>query len=128
MTMRQSIAAAQTSQLRADATGAMSVEFRFGAADPVFAGHFPQRPILPGVYQLELARVVAEQALGCSLFVREISRAKFQQPIQPDETVRVDLILSEKDGIVQARAGFSVGGRAAGETTLLLCRNDSKNG
>jgi 3-hydroxyacyl-[acyl-carrier-protein] dehydratase len=124
MTMRQSIAAAQTSELRADATGAMTVEFRFGASDPVFAGHFPQRPILPGIYQLELARVVAEQMLGCRLFVREISRAKFQQPIRPEETVRVDLKLSEKDGIVQAHAGFSVGGHTAGETTLLMCRND----
>jgi 3-hydroxymyristoyl/3-hydroxydecanoyl-(acyl carrier protein) dehydratase len=124
MTMRQSIAAAQTVEPRADATGAATAEFRFGANDPVFAGHFPHRPILPGVFQLELARVVAEKVLGCPLFVREIARAKFQQPILPEETVRVDLKLTEKDGIVQAYAGFTVGGRAAGETTLLLCRND----
>ena len=123
MTMRQSIDAAQTGEVQGDAMSA-TAEFRFGASDPVFAGHFPQRPILPGVFQLELARVVAEKALGCRLFVREISRAKFQSPILPEETVRVDLKLSEKNGIVQAHAGFSVGERAAGETSLLLCRYD----
>jgi 3-hydroxyacyl-[acyl-carrier-protein] dehydratase len=124
MTMQNSIAAARVSGPSPQSDGGVGFEFRFPANDPVFAGHFPGRPILPGVFQLEMARVAAELALGFRLAVREISKAKFQRPILPEELVRVDLKLSEKDGSIHARAGFSVGAQPAGETQLLLWRND----
>jgi 3-hydroxymyristoyl/3-hydroxydecanoyl-(acyl carrier protein) dehydratase len=89
----------------------------------VFAGHFPNRPLLPGVFQLEMARAAAELVLNCPLAVREISKAKFQRPILPDEIVRLELKLSETGGARLARASFSVKGQSAGETILLLCRN-----
>ncbi len=122
MTMRHSIAAARKKSQPVQADGSSAFEFQFSADDPVFAGHFPGRPILPGVFQLEMARVAAESVLDCPLIVREIRKAKFQRPVLPDETVRVELKLSEKDGIVEARAGFSVGGQPAGETILFLYR------
>jgi 3-hydroxymyristoyl/3-hydroxydecanoyl-(acyl carrier protein) dehydratase len=74
------------------------------------------------VFQLEMVHVAAETALDCPLTVREIRKAKFQRPILPGETVRVELKLSEKNGTIEARAGFSVAGQTAGETTLLLWR------
>jgi 3-hydroxymyristoyl/3-hydroxydecanoyl-(acyl carrier protein) dehydratase len=123
--MQSSIAAARIGELQKNADGANVFEFRFGADDPVFAGHFPNRPLLPGVFQLEMARAAAESVLGCPLIVREISKAKFQRPVLPDETVRLELKLSEANGVIQARASFSVQGQAAGETILLLWRNQS---
>jgi 3-hydroxymyristoyl/3-hydroxydecanoyl-(acyl carrier protein) dehydratase len=125
MTMQSSIAAARIGRPRQNADGANVFEFRFGADDPTFAGHFPNRPLLPGVFQLEMARVAAESVLDCPLVVREISKAKFQRPILPDETVRLELKLSEAEKTIQARADFFVGGQPAGETVLLLCRNQS---
>jgi 3-hydroxyacyl-[acyl-carrier-protein] dehydratase len=122
MTMRNSIAAARKKNPPVQTGDSGVFEFQFSAGDPVFAGHFPGRPILPGVFQLEMARVAAESVLDCPLLVREVRKAKFQRPVLPDETVRVELKLSEKDGIVEARAGFSVGGQPAGETILFLCR------
>jgi 3-hydroxyacyl-[acyl-carrier-protein] dehydratase len=123
MTMRDSIAAAQISGPRREADGTTVLEFRFAADDPTFAGHFPTRPLLPGVFQLEMTRAAAEWALDCSLTIREVCKAKFRRPILPAEIVRVDLKLSEKDGTIQVRAGFFVGGQPAGETLLLLGRN-----
>ena len=125
MTMQSSIAAARIGEPQKNADGTSVFEFHFRADDPVFAGHFPNRPLLPGIFQLEMARVAAESVLDCPLAVREISRAKFQRPILPDETVRLELKLSETGGEVQARANFFVGGQPAGETILLLCRNQS---
>ncbi|HEY5297489.1 MAG TPA: hypothetical protein VIK59_06160 [Verrucomicrobiae bacterium] len=122
MNLRDSIFAAQIGRPQTDANGAAIFEFCFRANDSVFAGHFPNRPLLPGIFQLEMARVAAENMLNCPLTVREICRAKFQRPVLPDEIVRVELKLSETDGIVQVRANFSVGGQAAGETVLWLCR------
>jgi 3-hydroxymyristoyl/3-hydroxydecanoyl-(acyl carrier protein) dehydratase len=81
------------------------------------------RPVLPGVFQLEMARITAEHLLNCSLALREILKAKFLRPILPEELVRLDLKLSEKENGINLRAGFSVGGRPAGETLLILWRN-----
>ena len=123
MTMRASIAAARVGDPRFEPDGSTTLEFKFDANDPVFAGHFPGRPILPGVFQLELVRVAAELVMRCVLAVREIRKAKFQRPILPGETVRLALKLSEKDGTIQALAHFSVIGQPAGEMILLLWRN-----
>jgi 3-hydroxymyristoyl/3-hydroxydecanoyl-(acyl carrier protein) dehydratase len=121
--MQHSIADARIGEPQKNADGTSFFEFRFGSDDSVFTGHFPNRPLLPGVFQLEMARAAAESVLDCPLAVREISKAKFQRPILPDETVRLELKLSEASGAIQARASFSVKGQPAGETILLLWRN-----
>jgi len=123
--MQHSIAAARIANPQNAADGPAIFEFCFPANDPVFAGHFPNRPLLPGIFQLEMARAAAELVLNCPLAVREISKAKFQRPILPDEIVRLELKLSETEKIIQASANFSVKGQAAGETILLLWRNQS---
>ena len=122
MSMRDSIAGARVSDPRQNAEGATVLEFKFEPGDPTFAGHFPGRPILPGVFQLELSRVAAELVLGCSLSVQEIRKAKFQRPIFPGETVRLELKVTTDDGAIRTRADFSVDGQPAGETVLLLWR------
>lgn len=122
--MRDSIFAARTGEQRRKVEGSLVFEFQFSADDPTFAGHFPGHPILPGVFQLEMARGAAESVLNCQLAVREIRKAKFQRPILPGETVRMELKLSEKDGMIEARAGFSVAGQTAGETILFLWRSE----
>jgi 3-hydroxyacyl-[acyl-carrier-protein] dehydratase len=124
MTMQDSIAAARISGPSRGSDGATVFEFRFGSDDPIFAGHFPSYPLLPGIFQLEMSRSAAEWALQCSLVLREIRKAKFQRPILPTEIVRVELRWSEAAGLIRARAGFSIAGQRAGETTMLLWRSE----
>lgn len=123
MSLRDSIAAARVRGPEANADGTALFTFCFPPDDPTFAGHFPTRPLLPGVFQLELARFAAELVLQQPLSVREIVKAKFLRPIIPAETVRVELKLVEKTDIIQVRARFSVTGQAAGETILHVIRN-----
>jgi 3-hydroxymyristoyl/3-hydroxydecanoyl-(acyl carrier protein) dehydratase len=123
MTMRASIAAAQISGPQPNADDSVTLEFCFPASDPTFAGHFPTRPLLPGVFQLEMARFAAEAVAGGPLAVREITKAKFLRPIIPTETVRVELKLSGKADTIQVRALFSVTGRPAGEAILQVVRS-----
>ena len=120
--MRASITAARISGPTQESDGTARVEFRFAATDPVFAGHFPNQPLVPGVFQLEMARLGAEWLIGEQLGVRDISRAKFLRPIVPDELVRMHLRLSKSDEEIGVRATFSVGGQAAGETVLKLVK------
>ena len=115
MTMRDSIVRARIS----------ATEFRFDPGDPTFAGHFPTQPILPGVFQIEMARTVAESLVGGRLDIREISKAKFQRPIRPAEVVRVELKWSEADGAIRAYATFQVGDERAGEVVMILWRSES---
>ena len=122
LTMRSSIARARLSGALDPAGGTATFEYRFDPDDPTFAGHFPGRPLLPGAFQLEIARVAAEEMLSCPLAIEEVGKAKFLRPISPGETVRVELKVSEGTPLIQARVRFSVGGQPAGETRLSLAR------
>lgn len=122
MSMRESIRRAQIGGLQPNTDGSTSLAFCFPPDDPTFAGHFPTRPVLPGVFQLEMARFSAETVMQCPLALCEITKAKFLRPIIPAETVRVELKLAEKADTIQLRALFSVTGRPAGEAILQLAR------
>jgi 3-hydroxymyristoyl/3-hydroxydecanoyl-(acyl carrier protein) dehydratase len=56
------------------------------AADhPAFAGHFPDRPIVPGALLIDLAIRAVEQATGRD--VASVAQAKFLSPAVPGETL-----------------------------------------
>jgi 3-hydroxyacyl-[acyl-carrier-protein] dehydratase len=105
-----------------DGDGNAVFGFRFALEEEVFRGHFPGKPILPGVFQVEMARLAAERATGRRLAIREVERAKFSRPILPGETVRLvlSLALAESDGPLAATARLSVNSEAAGEVRLVL--------
>jgi hypothetical protein len=94
MNMSESIHAARLGDIERTADGLTVLQFRFAADQPVFAGHFPGHPILPGIFQLEMARVAAETVFNGAMRVREITKAKFRRPILPAETIRLELKLS----------------------------------
>ena len=71
--MQASIAAARVNGPLQQPDGTASLEFKFTATDPFFAGHFPKQPLLPAVFQLEMARLGAEWLLKRRLI--EIGRA-----------------------------------------------------
>lgn len=109
------------SQARLEGTpGPGMVDFRFDAELPFFAGHFPGQPILPGIFQIEIARTAAEWSLGQLLVVRTVGKAKFTRPVRPGETLRLTLKLSADGPDHLAQGKFSVGDQSAGEVQLRL--------
>lgn len=58
---------------------------------PAFAGHFPGRPIVPGVVLLDQAILFAEQWLGQPGCAWQVGNAKFLSPVGPGETLRFAL-------------------------------------
>ena len=120
MRMRESITAA-----RQGGDGPV-FEFCFAGSDPIFAGHFPGRAILPGIFQIEMARMAAEWSSRRRLVIREVSRAKFQRPVLPGERLKLELKLIETGAgdVASAHAHFSVDGQPAGETLLKLSACD----
>ena len=82
-----------------------SIEFNWHApADhPAFAGHFPGRPIVPGVVLLDQAILFAEKMLGYLVAQWQIGQAKFFNPAQPEQALT--FTLTSKGG---AAIGFIV--------------------
>lgn len=54
---------------------------------PSFAGHFPGRPIVPGVVLLDRALLYAQQLLQCGAEGWQVGTAKFLSPVGPGETL-----------------------------------------
>ena len=57
------------------------------ADHPAFPGHFPGRPIVPGVVLLDQAILFAESLLGKQVDRWQIGNAKFLSPVGPAETL-----------------------------------------
>lgn len=56
-----------------------------------FEGHFPGQPILPGVAQLHIASLLAEDAWGFTVTGIEMARVKFRHVMQPNDLVTLKL-------------------------------------
>lgn len=64
------------------------VPLPFAADHPVFAGHFPGQPIVPGVLLLDWAQAAIEAELGNP--VAALTEAKFHSPATPADSLELD--------------------------------------
>jgi 3-hydroxyacyl-[acyl-carrier-protein] dehydratase len=72
-------------------------ELRIANDHPTLAGHFPGRPIVPGVVLLDATIAAAERHLGRTLPIAGLTQAKFVRPLLPDETATLTFTLSERE-------------------------------
>lgn len=73
----------------------VSAIFCFPPSYPGFAGHFPERPVLPAIIQLATIRHLAELALTIPLLPTGYGRTKFRGIVPPDEKILCSLLLKE---------------------------------
>lgn len=72
-----------------------SFQFAVPAQHPALAGHFPGRPIVPGVLLLDHVLTQLTARLGRP--VARLKQVKFAAPLQPDETAHVEFSVSGQD-------------------------------
>jgi 3-hydroxyacyl-[acyl-carrier-protein] dehydratase len=92
--------------------GAFHAEITFNPAHPVFAGHFPGKPVVPGVVLVEITTAVASRLTGRELAVKEASVIKFLQVIEPlfHPVVKIEgTIFEETEGRFKADLSFGAG-------------------
>lgn len=80
------------------------------AADhPALPGHFPGRPIVPGVVLLDqaLLAVLPALAAGRTLLRSEIASAKFLSPVGPGETLQLQTAVQSTGDVDTVR--FEIG-------------------
>lgn len=52
----------------------------------IYKGHFPEKPVSPGVCNLQIMKECAEQILGHDLTIKEMAQCKMPAMITPDGT------------------------------------------
>lgn len=94
--------------------------------EPYFQGHFPGRPVMPGVMQLE---AMAQTAVILSKFTRDsegkilvfagMDEVKFRRIVQPGDILRIEIHeLFRRKIIGRVRAVATVDGEVASEAVI----------
>jgi 3-hydroxymyristoyl/3-hydroxydecanoyl-(acyl carrier protein) dehydratase len=69
----------------------LPTSFVIAADHPCLPGHFPGRPLVPGVVVLERVLEAIEAQTGCATAAMRLPQVKFLQPLLPGEVARVEL-------------------------------------
>jgi 3-hydroxyacyl-[acyl-carrier-protein] dehydratase len=100
------------------------------ANEPYFPGHFPNRPVMPGVLILEAmaqaAAILVFRSLGTRpdeksvYYYAGIDNARFKRPVEPGDQLRIEvLILGSKRGIWKFGCAARVGETLVAEADIL---------
>jgi len=98
--------------------------------EPFFNGHFPHRPVMPGVLMLEAmaqaAALLAFDMLGVTpddktvYYFAGIDSARFKRPVEPGDQLVMDVALTRmKAGIFKFTGTTRVDGHIACEAELM---------
>jgi 3-hydroxyacyl-[acyl-carrier-protein] dehydratase len=98
--------------------------------EPFFVGHFPRRPVMPGVMMLEAMAQTAALLSFASLDVSPdnnavyyfagIDNARFKRPVEPGDQLVMDVeLIRSKAGIFKFKGMARVGEELACEAELM---------
>ena len=98
--------------------------------EPFFMGHFPHRPVMPGVLMLEAlaqaAALLSFDAVGSTpddntvYYFAGIDGARFKRPVEPGDQLILDVSIDRmKAGIFKFKARALVGEEVAVEAELM---------
>jgi 3-hydroxyacyl-[acyl-carrier-protein] dehydratase len=96
--------------------------------EPFFQGHFPGRPVMPGVLLIEAMAQTAgalvlehlgEEHAGKLVFFMSIDRARFRKPVVPGDTVHFHVrLLNKRPPVWKYWAEAHVNGKKAAEAEI----------
>lgn len=108
------------------------------ANEPQFTGHFPGRPIMPGVLMVEalaqtagIAVMTLDEYRGKLGLFAGIDNCRFKRLVLPGDTLRLEVTVEKLRGMFgRVRAVASVDGEIAAEATLsiIIPRDQSLGG
>jgi 3-hydroxyacyl-[acyl-carrier-protein] dehydratase len=98
--------------------------------EPYFLGHFPNRPVMPGVFMLEAlaqaAALLSFESAGQApddnsvYYFAGIDGARFKRPVEPGDQLLLEVtLLRVKSGIYKFAARASVDAEVAVEAELM---------
>ena len=98
--------------------------------EPYFVGHFPARPVMPGVMMLEAlaqaAALLSFESMGTDsaddsvVYFVGIDGARFKRPVEPGDQLILEATIERvKSGIYKYKTRASVDGETAVEAELM---------
>lgn len=94
--------------------------------EPFFPGHFPHRPVMPGVLQIEAMAQVA--AISCvdptgpkmDVAIAGINEARFRRPVTPGDTLELLAeVIKDRGQILIVKCEARVQGQVVAEAELM---------
>ena len=94
--------------------------------EPFFPGHFPHRPVMPGVLQIEAMAQVA--AICCvdldgprmDVAIAGVDGARFRKPVIPGDTLEMTAeVLKDRSGMMIVKCEARVHGKVVCEAELI---------
>ncbi len=102
--------------------------------EPFFQGHFPGKPIMPGVFQLETMAQVGGVLLsrrtglkGLIPLFMAVDKARFRRMIIPGDQMRIEVeIINARARVLRLQGKILVGSLLAAEAELLFMVTEEK--
>ena len=104
--------------------------------EPFFPGHFPGRPIMPGVLIVEAmaqtagvlaSKSMPEEEQGRSVYFLGIDNVRFRKPVTPGDQLRLELeITKHRQAIWGFKGKALVDGKVVAEAELLAMMGEEK--
>lgn len=94
--------------------------------EPYFQGHFPHRPVMPGVLQIEAMAqtaclaVVDPNGVPMDVAIAGVNEARFRKPVVPGDRCEILAeILKDRGQILVVRCEMRVDGEVVSETDMI---------
>lgn len=107
------------------ARGTVAAECALPEQSPVFEGHFPGHPILPGVLMIEAMAqtggwlVMARLGFTRMAFLASVKEAKMRRFLEPGQPIRVEAnLLHEGSGYAVAEARIAADGKKVADCEI----------
>lgn len=91
--------------------GGLTARIRIDPGHGIFKGHFPGKPVLPGVCMIQIIKELTERAMGRELQLSVASNVKFMAIINPetDPELLMELVITGEENLIKVRNTTSFG-------------------
>lgn len=102
--------------------GGAVVPVRLNPEHAIFKAHFPSRPIMPGVCQVQMVTEVLSLRLGREVSLTDIVNVKYLSVVSPDEVTELEvrfLKMANENGTCKVSAVLSAGDRVFSKMSMV---------
>ena len=125
--MKNDVAGALKTVGASSGPNSIRAEFCFAPTLEFFKGHFPGRPLLPGVMQFEMVRCAVEKHTANRFDIITAKKAKFTGEIRPGETITMDAEISAGDEATHVKATLRLGQKKVAEISMEMRGRSSED-